>query len=388
MYDDYLSGTGLPMIAEGLNLRGFTGTKGGKWTTTTVIGVLDQGFGAGLIVHRGEWVQGAHEPVIDQATWDAYKARRQKLRRVPTRMRSPVHSTSGLAVCGYCGSNMIAASSRRQGKAYILRCSNMQSRGLSACAGVQIVRHAVEEAVREWLGPLSEAIDEATRVAHEHRQKVEPSLPSRTGTEQVLRQLEARLRRLTDALEIGSLPAVEYQERRDRIEAQLTAHQETARVAEELPELLRTGGTARLLRDWNRLETGVIRDVLGVLIERIVCFPHGDDPRVVIVPRFPQGSPSGTSLDPVGEDRSGTRGVADTTRHDQRNELDRLDPGSAADHPNAEARDCLGRGPTRPGNTNGAAPINGPGTAATKVGNARKVDPGTGRPSRVETDPR
>ena len=162
LYAAYISGWGLARLAKDLNGRGIRGGGGGAWTAGTVGDVLDRGFGAGLLARGGFWragkpvplthEPGAHSPVIDPATWEAFRARRARMASVPARSRDPRSEWAGVARCGRCGAGLICTAGRG-GAGYILRCATSQDR--QACAGVWIVRARLEAAVLLALSPLA-----------------------------------------------------------------------------------------------------------------------------------------------------------------------------------------------------------------------------------------
>ncbi|MDP9434434.1 MAG: recombinase family protein [Actinomycetota bacterium] len=179
IYQTYVDGKGFQSIAKILNEEGVTPpgkcaalrsgnptriarTATNTWTTGSVIDIADAGFAAGLITHNGRWHPGAHEPLINQELWEAYRTRREAQRVVPTKARSPKWSLAGIAVCGDCGGPMHCTSSPR-GEQYHLVCGTAGSTG--NCKGVYRTRKPVEAAVALWLQGYAHELEEATRAA-------------------------------------------------------------------------------------------------------------------------------------------------------------------------------------------------------------------------------
>ena len=83
LYMSYLDGTSLPALAERLHVAGVPTVRGGRWVTTTVRDMLDNGFGAGLVASQGDLLEGAHPPVVSRSEWTAYVRRRDESRKTP-----------------------------------------------------------------------------------------------------------------------------------------------------------------------------------------------------------------------------------------------------------------------------------------------------------------
>ena len=288
LYLSYLDGTSLPALAERLHVAGVPSVRGGRWVTTTVRDMLDNGFAAGLVTSKGELMEGAHAPVITTEEWEAYVRRRDESRRTAPRHRQAAHATAGIGVCGLCGSKLVAASTGRDGPAYILRCGRKQSSGCGACPGVWIVRRSVEEAVIDWLRPLGASLTRAA-VGGDHCRRIPtPSVTYSNGEPERRRgDLLRRIKRLTDAYEAGAIPLDDFTERRAGAQAALDVMsrdhgQQGAVRAVSAPAFSITD----VIAQWEDFSAAAKRDVLAVLIDRIVVHPRGTEPRIQIEPRW------------------------------------------------------------------------------------------------------
>jgi len=112
LYRSYISGLSIYALVKTLNdgahrpVRGYGVISDGLWGDRTMRRVLDSGFGAGLITHKGELLPGAHEAVITEAEWDAYREARARRRHAGPTERSE-YMLSGMVRC-VCGSAMNA----------------------------------------------------------------------------------------------------------------------------------------------------------------------------------------------------------------------------------------------------------------------------------------
>lgn len=148
-YRRYLAGHGLQQIADWLNDLGLASPKAGldRWSKRGVTYMLDTGWGAGLL-HQWStrtYLPGAHQPVIDELTWQRFRAERARRATVAPRLLHVTTRLSGLVRCE-CGKTMTIKTSEGDHGRY-LRCSERgcpQSR-------TYVRRDRVEAAVRAWL---------------------------------------------------------------------------------------------------------------------------------------------------------------------------------------------------------------------------------------------
>lgn len=286
LYMSHLHGTSLSALAERLHVAGVPTVRGGRWVTTTVRDMLDNGFGAGFVASQGKLLEGAHPPVISRSEWTAYVRRRDEARTTPIGHRQAVHSTAGISVCGLCGSNLVAASTRR-GPAYMLRCGRMQSSGRGACPGVWIVREAVEAAVLEWLQPISDSLSNAARRAAQRRPAPTPPLLYSSEPQRRRDDLVRRIRRLTDAYEAGAIPLDDFTSRRAEAQESLDGAERGMQQIDASPPLVCPAfEITDVVAQWNLFSPGAKRDVLRVLINRIVVHPRSFAHRIQIEARW------------------------------------------------------------------------------------------------------
>jgi Integrase core domain len=94
-------------------------------------------------------IRGAHEPLIDDATWRRYQNERRKRERVRPMPRQPKWFLGGIARCGYCDWALIV-STYSYGKPSLAICNGHRMK--RDCPGVWINRKFLELCVEEdWL---------------------------------------------------------------------------------------------------------------------------------------------------------------------------------------------------------------------------------------------
>jgi site-specific DNA recombinase len=168
-YMRYVAGESLRVLARWLNQHGLRTPMGNRWTPEALGQALDTGFGAGWIRERkGEllersrekslsnnlttfnsWRPGAHEAVIDEATWEAYKRRRRDQAGLPPRARTPSYALSTLVFCELCANRMgVKKTGPKRQKHWVCMRGSMYHPE----ASVSISNDRALDVVRRWLG--------------------------------------------------------------------------------------------------------------------------------------------------------------------------------------------------------------------------------------------
>lgn len=157
MYSRYLRGSGYSEIAKWLNDSGVPGPLGNPWTRTRPKTVLDSPIHVGLIPYRGTTYPGAHDGIIDAATWNAYLAERSRRTTSGEKQRKADYLLSHLMRCA-CGERMSGKGAVTGGKwygGYI--CANRTTHSHEGRAYVSAL--AIEPALTEWM--LSFDVDDS-----------------------------------------------------------------------------------------------------------------------------------------------------------------------------------------------------------------------------------
>lgn len=266
LYRRYIAGQGMQSLAEWLNSIGApTRTKGRRWTSRGVRSYLFTGFAAGLLHYSttDTYERGSHEPLIDEATWEAFLAANRRRQVTPRRQLSPLTPFSGVVRCGTCGRGMRTRSYKRSGPAYLFVCENYDDcaeRG--ACT-----RAAVEAAVLAWLADYDSEVSTRARAR-------DLATDLRVGARAERKQLEHEITRLDKALvkltkdhATGLIPDGAYVAARDEFaadkaaaEVRLTALAETAAITPPSRAVVRG-----LLADWDVLSVLRRREILREL---------------------------------------------------------------------------------------------------------------------------
>lgn len=180
-YKRYLGGQGYKSIAYFLQEAGTVQPLGGSWDTVNVRRTLDNPIYAGKLRFRGQDHPGAHEALISEETWQAYKRARAERSTVSPRTKSSSYWLSGIIFCGRCGSAM--GVNYGSGRKIAYRMCNSRRRGSSICEGNSIKQDPIDDYVGLWLAGRVDQLatqlpsdDEALQAARDAVTKAEADL--------------------------------------------------------------------------------------------------------------------------------------------------------------------------------------------------------------------
>jgi site-specific DNA recombinase len=264
IFEAYANGRSPRQIARSLNEEGILGPAGCSWGASTIHGNWRRGTGllnnelysGRLVWNRQRFVKDprtakriarlnpqrdwfVHEVpelrIIDQALWDAVKARQQALhlpsrraaeRNVLNDRHRPRYLLSGLLTCGVCGGGYTLVNPERYG------CANRRNRG--TCANSRLVlRGAIERRVlaglkEKLLAP--ELVAEFIREFHaEWNRRMQEAAQSHDHHRRELGDVERKRGAVMAAIESGIVTAttkdrlLELEARRDQLKADLEA---------------------------------------------------------------------------------------------------------------------------------------------------------------------
>ncbi len=222
---------GVKAIASHLNAKGFRQRQGRLFSNKFVQEALRQTAYVGthyfnrtnsrtkLPRPENEWVPMACPAIIDQQTFDAAQSilDRRNPRKMPGRSVNNPILLSGMVKCAHCGGTM----GLRTGKSGTYRyytCQKQVKEGKTACKGCSVPMPVLDKAVTEavcthLLAPerLAATFQGLQGVLSQERDK-RPQ--ERAGLNRKLREAEAKIDRLYDALERGTIEQDEMFKRR------------------------------------------------------------------------------------------------------------------------------------------------------------------------------
>lgn len=319
LYERAAEGESMGSLTKWLGSSGYHGTRGKPWLQSGLTRYMDSGWAAGWIRYhpddctcppkdpdstasRGElcpnriWIPGAHEPIVPEDVWEAFKEKREQARRTPSGNRKPAYALSGSMRCGRCGGPCSAAGGATYGAGgvridkpgYMFRCSRMKDN--KTCDGVYILRTVAEKALLDRLAEWSDAIEAAAATIPQQRTEEPAASPrdrlaaAREHHRARLAELQAEMDRQTSLVARGIIPEDSYTRERDRIQreqqkvtADLAAldqrtEEEEARPADFLPII------RGLLDRWDMTPVETRRAMLRSLLRGVYAYPAATAP--------------------------------------------------------------------------------------------------------------
>jgi site-specific DNA recombinase len=177
------------LARRGWGTKAYTSQEGGQvasrpFTKDSLRRFLSDPLYAGRMRCGDDVVDGAHEAILEQATWDA--AQGLLSQREPRRpgQRQSRGLLGGLVRCGVCGASMTYHYASRGGRrwTYVV-CSTVQKRGASACPGSRVAAADLEAFVVERIRSMGrdpalvrEVVAAAKRDLETRRPEVEAEL--------------------------------------------------------------------------------------------------------------------------------------------------------------------------------------------------------------------
>jgi DNA invertase Pin-like site-specific DNA recombinase len=267
MYRRYLAGDGAAAIAKWLNESGVPSPNGGLWLRARPLDVMDSPIHVGEIPYRGGTFPGAHEPIIDRPTWDAYQVEREARRTQGRKPRQRAHMLSQLMICE-CGARMSGKGSVTGGKWYGGYLCGSTLNGHPQRAYVSARR--VEPAIENWILTFDPDLEPTT-------------VPSRAERDRLNREvnaLQVELTNLTRQLGKGIIPEAAYVTAVAEIEAAIAAHDanlQRLRAVKSPPSAVELG---ELREAWPEMSTPEKNRAARQLLTRIEVLNDGSTLRL------------------------------------------------------------------------------------------------------------
>lgn len=303
-YERYVAKWSLNKLVVDLNARGFWTSAGGNWTIEGLGRMLDTGFAAGLIRERSKpamqkkrgnhignydiWRTGAHEPIISEELWQAYRAKREERAAMPPRLREPTHALSGLMFCGICGRRICT---KYMGVTSIHSWVCPHRSAYHPELSISITNRIALGVVRDWVRTIvAEDTNESRSAEVTAKAEAIEAEQSQTKTDvdeclARLARVAAKMRRLKDAfIEEGEddadfrrrkqvLLAEERAVRADLVRARLTATEDQGRQAS-------IAAFVALDKEWDSYPKATLHALLAEVVGMVRVFPRTSPRRV------------------------------------------------------------------------------------------------------------
>ncbi len=235
VYDWYLHGLdgrvmGCKEIAKHLTVKGLL-MRGSSWNTMKTHKLLSDTLymgeyftnirdsKAGIKRPPDEWVKTTIPAIIDAATFERVRAKRESrapIKTPPRRVSSPTLLT-GLLKCGVCGHGMTLVTGR-SGKYRYYKCTSRHNQGNHACTSGNLPMEKLDGLVLDKLGDQVFAPERLQVMMTELRKHIQSS---KSGQQERINEInrqikktEERQQRLLEAIETGTIELDETTQRR------------------------------------------------------------------------------------------------------------------------------------------------------------------------------
>ena len=285
-------------LAEHLNNRGLTIPPTARKPTNPVSvrllqTLLRNPYYKGVISFQGVEYAGAHEPLVDAATWQTVQTILAS-RRYGERQRMHNHHLKSTIVCGLCGARLLVqhATSRASGTYHYFVCARRHR--VHDCTFKAVLIDEVEARVAELYQQIRLSSDDRREIERYLRAEFEHIQANRQQDIQRLttrqQQLEDQRHKLLEAHYEGAIPLDLLKKEQDQLTSSILAIQreldgytaDAALVEQHLTQAL------DLLEDCSRLYAAApahLKKLLNqVFFERILVNPAADEDGRPIIP--------------------------------------------------------------------------------------------------------
>lgn len=234
----------------------------------------------GLVHLHGRTWPGAHEPLVDEATWARVQRRLAADRVVPARsLGEPRHALVGLAVCDACGKKLRRITTGpAHGNTAALRCGTAVESG--GCRGSGTIQVPIAEAeVLRQVGLYAQTMRDDAYARASAKAKRLAGRADLARLERMIAAEERALGRAAADRARRTISETAYQQGVREIEEHLTALRAAAESARQVAELPAPSGlasaAAQLGRLWPAMDVGERNRALRALVREVRVKPAG-----------------------------------------------------------------------------------------------------------------
>jgi site-specific DNA recombinase len=288
VYRRYTAGQSARSLAGWLNDQQITTRGGMGWDGGKLIRTLDTGFAAGLLSSGQQstlaWVEGAQEPLITRAEWEAYRLRRITSRVEPPASRAPKFALSGMLRCDLCGLTLNHRPRPNEPPGTVWMC---QGRAYGPCTGTTAYGPRVLRELRAWV--LERAAPKEADLRHHLKQRAGRDLSTER---KVVAQAETKLLVLARKNLSGFYDDATYLTLRGEVERKRDEAQK--RLDEQPGSRPSSAALLSVAEIWDSAEPAELRQALKLVLKHVLVVKGegvGSQHRNVYVP-VPRGTVS------------------------------------------------------------------------------------------------
>ncbi|ASS66569.1 recombinase family protein [Paenibacillus sp. RUD330] len=287
IYKRFLQGQSRLAIAEWAQSR----TTARKMTHTDIRDILVRPLYAGKLLNAGLIVEGNHDAIIDEDTWNMVQA--ENVRRKEGATPVGEYLLTGLLQCGICGGPVVHVKRRtkRNGKDYLYELYACQKQHIrtkdraASCKNKYHNRAKVEAFVIEDIRNLSLLDPKRLDAILEQQTNTQDSTDTRNALQHRLETIETGIENLYDAIQSGAVKASALGNRITRLEEERESVQLQLDDLDDAPEIKNTAAARKMLQDlhkmWDFLTEEEQKQLIRKVVTRVVL--HSDSsPEIVL----------------------------------------------------------------------------------------------------------
>lgn len=245
IFDMYLDGKGYKAITNQLNKQGCKTKKGNDFSVGSIKDILMNPIYIGKIRYnlRQDWsekrrrninpnpiiVDGIHEAIIDEQTWNKVQALMETKKGKPSRIYDGEFPLTGILRCPVCGAGMVIMRSGKRRKDGSQRqyyaCGAWKNKGTAVCRSNGI---NVEKANKYVYGKLADLLSNermvkaiVTNINRERRNMIEPSKKELTRIDKELAKLDVKKQKTFELYEEDLISKDEFLQRREELNSKI-----------------------------------------------------------------------------------------------------------------------------------------------------------------------
>lgn len=241
----------------------------------------------GKIKYKGQEYDGAHEPIIDEETFNRVQERYKEIStKWNDNYRSPFkgkHLLSGLIFCGNCGARYFVWSSRsrKSGKRYAYykcysRDGNSQMKKMDGCRNPNYRVEKLDQVILDEIKKLKLDPGYIDRIIAADRQTPKKEDDTLRVLEKRLQEIDTRINKLMDLYTLGTIPLSDIGDRIKPLyeeKAQIQADIEKRRKEKKIPDVLSVKDTQEILNRYidgiDTADLATKRNLVQALIKKI-----------------------------------------------------------------------------------------------------------------------
>lgn len=241
----------------------------------------------GKIKYKGQEYDGAHEPIIDEETFNRVQERYREISsKWNDQYRSPFkgkHLLSGLVFCGNCGARYFvwSSKSRKSGERYAYykcysRDGNSQMKKMDGCRNPNYRVEKLDQVILDEIKKLKLDPGYIDRIIAANRQAPKKEDDTLRVLEKRLQEIDTRINKLMDLYTLGTIPLSDIGDRIKPLyeeKAQIQADIEERGKEKKIPDVLSVKDTQEILNRYidgiDTADLATKRNLVQALIKKI-----------------------------------------------------------------------------------------------------------------------